>query len=135
MNMLHQPIGRSVLAWIALIVAVLLSSAVLDLGEVADIPDDLEKQKYFVLEPATQEVKGKVVLATYKQISLIQCRHRCNRNIECMDVVIERENLCMLLGQGEGNELTLTATMETVFKIKMLVPGKRLPKFLFTFYE
>ena len=125
---IHLPNPQLMSIWIVIIVIVLLSNAVLDLRELQDLPDDLEKQKYFQLAPATQQSVGKVVIATYKQTSRIQCRHRCNRNDACTDAVIELGNECLLLGQGEETGHVLSAETETISKIKVLMAGKRKAK-------
>ena len=73
------------LKWFTLLVAIFLSSVVLDVEATFEPVDDLEGQKYFVAEPAViklNETKigsnDTVVIATYNQTSRLQCRHRCN---------------------------------------------------------
>ena len=76
---------------------------------------------YFGVEPASKLLQGKGVIATYKQTSRLQCRHRCNRNTECKEVVIIHGNKCLLLSDdGKGDVATTLACTETISNIEIL---------------
>ena len=76
---------------------------------------------YFGLEPASKSLQEKGVIATYKQSSRLQCRHRCNRNKECKEVIIQHGNKCLLLSyDGKGDVATALAGTETISSIEIL---------------
>ena len=124
------------LKWFSLLVVIFLGSVVLDIEANFEPVDDLEGQKYFVAEPAAIklnetkiESNETVVIATYNQASRLQCRHRCNRNKGCSEVIVKPDNICVLLGEGDGESLVITDgeridVMETISKIEFLRPGK-----------
>ena len=85
--------------------------------------DDLNAQKYFKLELVSSDLVHKFTIATYKQTSAIQCRHRCNRKKGCIDVFIAPGNMCLLLGGSGGYNITAPDGGFKISKIKMLKPG------------
>ena len=131
MMILIYPINPlTTLKWFILLAVFFRVRMVLDL-ETFEPVDDLEKQKYFVVEPATIklnetkiESNETVVIAIFNQTSRLQCRHRCNRKKECSDVIIKPDNICVLLGKGDGESIEITDGMETMSKIQFLQPGK-----------
>ena len=131
MIIIHPTNTLTTLKWFVLLVAAFLGSVVLDLEANIEPVDDLEGQKYFVAEPAATklnktkiESNEMVVIATFNQTSRLQCRHRCNRKKECSDVIIKPDNICVLLGKGDGESIEITDGMETMSKIQFLQPGK-----------
>ena len=76
---------------------------------------------YFGLEPASKSLQEKGVIATYKQTSRLQCRHRCNRNKECKEVIIQHGNKCLLLSyDGKGDVSTALPGTEAISNIEIL---------------
>ena len=79
--------------------------------------------EYFEITPQSseegEEESPLVVIATYQPMSRMQCVHRCNRNKECVDVVMTTDGVCQLLN-NTGNEVEWKGT-ERISRVPM--PG------------
>ena len=109
------------LAWTTLFLVVSLSSVSMDADIIREVLSDSEETvNYFQVEPMTSKVKGRVVIATHKQTSPMQCRHRCNRDSHCIDAVMKPDNVCMLLRNGSGEHtIHATAGMRIISKVSI----------------
>ena len=120
----YQSNSTAVIISIILILSVGLNFVMLvvangDANTEEDHNNYFEKHKYFKFEPAPNKLFGKIVIATHKNTSGLQCQHRCNRRRDCTDVAMGRENVCLLLGGGSKNENVATVGMRTIRKIKI----------------
>ena len=114
------------MAWDVLILLITACSPFLIVGHNGKVlVDRLEKEKYFKFEQVSSNAIDSVVIATYKQTSPMQCRHRCNLNISCVDVVVKSGGPCMLLGNGNKRHDTDDLDgMKIIKKMKAPLPGK-----------
>ena len=109
------------LAWTTLFLVFILDSVSTDADIIREFLSDPEETiNYFQDEPITSEVKGRVVIATHKQTSPMQCQHRCNRDSHCIDAVMKPDNVCMLLRNGSGEHtIHATAGMRIISKVSI----------------
>ena len=81
--------------------------------------NDFERHEYYMVKKASSKMQRKFILETKNNTSRLQCQHWCNRKKACTAAAMNANNLCLLLGESDGNTSVTTAGMETISKIRL----------------